>query len=89
MDINILQFPELLRRSVLVNAFIDARRESESCSKSVLHLDIAKFFKRVSDVPIFGVRVFDVSIFEPVGGGSGPRHGVRCLSWGPMSLTSK
>ena len=56
MDINILQFPELLRRSVLVNAFIDARRESESCSKSVLHLDIAKFFKRVSDVPIFDSR---------------------------------
>ena len=57
----------------------DARSESESCSKSVLHLDIAKIFKRVSDVPIFDsgylvpdiwFRIFDsgylviVQIFE-------------------------
>ena len=44
--------------------FIDARRESESCSQSVLHLNMANFFKRISDVPLFGARVFDVLIFE-------------------------
>ena len=41
-----------VRAIMTIDYIFDARRESESVSKSVLHLDIAKFFKRISDVPI-------------------------------------